>query len=205
MSAGAASMKRALDIAGSLVAIAILSPLLALIALALCRTGPVLFRQIRVGAGGRSFVVLKFRTMTTEASRPAPRSGRIVQARRQDPRVTRLGAVLRRLSLDELPQLFNVLRGDMSLVGPRPHAPGTSGGDLTFEEAVAFYAVRHRVKPGMTGLAQIRGLRGGVDRPEAITARVAADLDYIARWSVWLDLAILLRTLPAVLLGRNAY
>lgn len=212
MSPAAAAAKRAMDILGSLIALILLAPVLAAISLALWPGGPVLFRQRRVGAGGRGFIVLKFRTMTVQASGSAParrglvqaRRG-VVQARRGDPRVTRLGALLRRLSLDELPQLFNVLRGDMSLVGPRPHAPGTSGGAMTFEEAVAFYAVRHRVKPGMTGLAQVSGLRGGIDRPEAITARVAADLDYIARWSVWMDLGILLRTLPAVLGGRNAY
>jgi lipopolysaccharide/colanic/teichoic acid biosynthesis glycosyltransferase len=165
-------------------------------------TGPVLFRQRRIGLDGAPFTVFKFRTMRPQPPRQA--AGPVSQAQPGDRRITRLGAILRRLSLDELPQLFNVLRGEMSLVGPRPHAPHTTAGDFTFEQAIAFYGVRHRVKPGLTGLAQVRGLRGPTDRRDLVAARVAADLDYIERWSPWLDLAILLRTIPAVLIGRNA-
>ncbi|WP_262312313.1 exopolysaccharide biosynthesis polyprenyl glycosylphosphotransferase [Acidiphilium sp. AL] len=192
--------KRLADLVLGSLLLALLAPIMALIAIALRATGPVLFRQRRIGLDGTPFTVLKFRTMRAAASK-----GAILQARRGDPRVTRLGVMLRRLSLDELPQIFNVLRGEMSLVGPRPHAPQTSTGSFTFEAAIAFYGVRHRVKPGLTGLAQVRGLRGPTERPEMIAARVAADLDYIEHWSPWLDLAILLRTVPAVLGGRNAY
>ncbi len=198
----AASAKRGMDIIGAALLSILLSPLLAAIAISLRLSGPVLFRQRRIGLDGVPFTVFKFRTM-----HPQDATGRnipVVQARAGDRRITRLGRVLRRLSLDELPQLVNVLRGDMSLVGPRPHAPHTSGGDFTFEQALAFYRVRHRVKPGLTGLAQVRGLRGPAERRDLVTARVAADLDYIERWSVWLDIAILLRTVPAVLIGRNA-
>ena len=197
-----AAAKRSMDVGGAALLIIVLGPLLALIALALRITGPVLFRQRRIGLDGAPFTVFKFRTMRPQPRRPA--AGPVPQAQPGDRRITRLGAVLRRLSLDELPQLFNVLRGEMSLVGPRPHAPHTSAGDFTFEQAIAFYGVRHRVKPGLTGLAQVRGLRGPTDCRDLVAARVAADLDYIERWSPWLDLAILLRTIPAVLIGRNA-
>jgi exopolysaccharide biosynthesis polyprenyl glycosylphosphotransferase len=194
--------KRSMDVIGASLLIVLLSPLLTLIAVALRTTGPVLFRQRRIGLDGAPFTVFKFRTMRPQPRGPA--AGPVLQAQPGDRRITRLGVVLRRLSLDELPQLFNVLRGEMSLVGPRPHAPHTSAGDFTFEKAIAFYGVRHRVKPGLTGLAQVRGLRGPTDRRDLVAARVAADLDYIERWSLWLDLAILLRTIPAVLIGRNA-
>lgn len=195
-----AAGKRAADMLGAAILLVIAAPLMIVIALALRLGGPVLFRQRRTGRNGAYFTVLKFRTMQATVT------GRFIeQARKGDARITRLGAVLRRFSLDELPQLFNVLRGDMSLVGPRPHAPGTSAGDFTFEQAIGFYGVRHRVKPGLTGLAQVRGLRGPTARPDMVAARVAADLDYIEHWSPWLDVLILLRTIPAVLGGRNAY
>jgi exopolysaccharide biosynthesis polyprenyl glycosylphosphotransferase len=195
----AALYKRTIDLLGAIVLLALTSPLMLIIALLLAPTGPVLFRQRRIGLDGALFTVLKFRTMRPQPARTT------IQAQRADERITRLGAILRRLSLDELPQIFNVLRGDMSLVGPRPHAPHTSAGDFTFEQAIAFYGVRHRIKPGLTGLAQVRGLRGPTGHADMIAARVAADLDYIERWSPGLDLAILLRTIPAVLGGRNAF
>ncbi|MDD2877569.1 MAG: exopolysaccharide biosynthesis polyprenyl glycosylphosphotransferase [Acidiphilium sp.] len=196
-----AAYKRAVDLMGGAVLFVVFAPLMLAIALLLATSGTVLFHQRRIGLDGAPFTVFKFRTM-----RPATRTATAtVQARRDDARITRLGAILRRLSLDELPQILNVVRGDMSLVGPRPHAPQTSAGDFTFEQAIAFYGVRHRVKPGLTGLAQVRGLRGPTDRPDMLAARVAADLDYIEHWSPWLDIAILLRTIPAVLGGRNAY
>ncbi|HQT89585.1 MAG TPA: sugar transferase [Acidiphilium sp.] len=194
-----AAIKRAMDLLVGGVALVMFAPVMAVIALMLCGSGPVLFRQKRVGANGALFDVLKFRSMD------AGGGARIVrQAQQGDRRVTRLGRWLRRSSLDELPQLFNVLRGDMALVGPRPHAPGTEAGDFTFEQATLLYGARHRIKPGMTGLAQVRGLRGPTRTRADVAARVAADLDYIARWSPWLDVMILLRTLPAVIGGRNA-
>jgi len=194
-----AAYKRGFDLLGGLALLIIFGPLMGMIALALRIGGPVLFRQERIGRDGVGFTVLKFRTMRPVATRGT------MQARRGDARITRMGAVLRRLSLDELPQIFNVLRGDMSLVGPRPHAPNTSTGDFTFEQASAFYGVRHRVKPGLTGLAQVRGLRGPTAGVDMVAARVAADLEYIEHWSPWLDIAILLRTVPAVLGGENAF
>ena len=160
----------------------------------------MLFRQRRIGFNDRPFQVFKFRTMFADAADH--------DARRQvlagDPRVTRIGRLLRRTSLDELPQLFNVLRGEMSVVGPRPHAPGTQAGSRRFDEVVANYAARHRVKPGLTGLAQVRGLRGPTPDEEMLLRRVESDLEYIARWSPWLDVQIILRTPLVVLRARNA-
>jgi lipopolysaccharide/colanic/teichoic acid biosynthesis glycosyltransferase len=146
--------------------------------------------------------MLKFRSMHHDPREQVQIRG---QAKRDDPRVTRVGRILRRTSLDELPQIFNVLRGDMSIVGPRPHAPGTRAGGRPFEDVVARYAARHRVRPGLTGLAQVRGLRGETDTEEKLVARVDADLEYIETWSVWLDLVILLRTALVVLRMQNAH
>jgi lipopolysaccharide/colanic/teichoic acid biosynthesis glycosyltransferase len=109
------------------------------------------------------------------------------------------------LSLDELPQLINVLRGDMSLVGPRPHAPGSCAGGTPFEQVTPYYPARHRVRPGITGLAQVRGLRGETDTEDKLIRRVDADLEYIANWSLWLDFAVLVRTPVSILIERNAY
>ncbi len=153
-----------------------------------------------MGLGGAEFLVLKFRTMHHE-----PQSARALrQARRGDPRVTRLGAFLRLTSFDELPQLINVLRGDMSLVGPRPHAPGTCAAGRPFEAVAPGYAARHCVRPGITGLAQVRGWRGETDTVDKLLRRVEADLEYIDRWSIWLDLAVLARTARAVFGMHNA-
>jgi Undecaprenyl-phosphate glucose phosphotransferase len=163
--------------------------------------GSVLFTQERYGFNNKIIKVLKFRTMYVGVE---DRSGgqRTV---RDDPRVTRVGRVLRALSLDELPQLFNVLKGEMSLVGPRPHAIAMKVGDSKYSDAVAEYAQRHRVKPGITGWAQINGLRGEVNSVEKGYVRVQHDLQYIERWSLWLDLKILALTVPAVLSRRNAF
>ncbi|MGA9866819.1 MAG: exopolysaccharide biosynthesis polyprenyl glycosylphosphotransferase [Acetobacteraceae bacterium] len=197
-----ASIKRVEDIAIAIATLIVLAPLMLLIAawIRFDSPGPVLFRQRRVGFAGRDFQMLKFRTMRA-AAEPAG----VRQATRGDARVTRFGAFLRRASFDELPQLFNVLRGDMSLVGPRPHAPGTCAAGRPFETVVPFYPARHRVRPGMTGLAQVRGWRGETDTEEKIVRRVQCDLEYIGGWTVWLDIAVLARTLVAVLSMRNAY
>ena len=175
---------------------------MALIALAvkLDSPGPVLFRQRRTGFNNRDFYVLKFRTMYEDAADPEV----VRQVSEGDPRVTRVGAILRRTSLDELPQIFNVLWGDMSFIGPRPHAPGTRAGGRLFEEVASRYAARHRVKPGLTGLAQVRGWRGPTETEEKLIRRVESDLEYIETWSPWLDLTILVRTLVAVARMRNA-
>jgi Undecaprenyl-phosphate glucose phosphotransferase len=195
-------LKAAEDYVLALAALAFAAVPMALIALAirLDSPGPVLFRQRRTGFNNREFHVLKFRTMHHNAADP----GVVRQVTEGDPRVTRVGAVLRRTSLDELPQILNVLRGEMSFVGPRPHAPGTRAGGRPFEEVADRYAARHRVKPGLTGLAQVRGWRGPTETEEKLIRRVESDLEYIENWSLWLDFTILLRTLLAVARMRNA-
>lgn len=195
--------KRALDLVLAVLLSVPAAVLMLLIAVAirLSGNGPVLFRQTRVGLNGRHFTMLKFRTMRTCAEVP----GYCPQATRDDPRVTWLGRWLRRTSADELPQLFNVLTGTMSLVGPRPHAPGTRAGGRPFEAVSHRYHLRHCVKPGMTGLAQIRGLRGETDTEEKLLRRIDSDLEYISSWTVWADLAILMRTITAIGRMPNAY
>ena len=186
------AVKRALDVGIALlgiVALAIVAPVIAL-AIRLDSPGPVLFRQRRIGFANVGFDIWKFRTMYHHGVEP----GRLMQATRHDRRVTRVGAFLRRWSIDELPQFLNVLAGDMSLVGPRPHAPGTCAGGKPFELVTPRYPARHRVRPGMTGLAQVRGWRGETETSDKLLCRVAADLEYIDTWSLWLDLVILART-----------
>ncbi len=192
-------LKSVEDFALSAVLLLLLAPFMALIAAAvkLDSPGPVFFRQKRLGWGGRSFEIWKFRSMRVHE----PQDGVVQQARRGDPRVTRAGAFLRRTSLDELPQLFNVLRGEMSLVGPRPHAIQH---DHEYAQHIVHYFARHNIKPGITGLAQVRGLRGETRELEAMILRVESDIEYINSWSLWLDLTILIRTLTAFT-GRNAY
>jgi Undecaprenyl-phosphate glucose phosphotransferase len=198
-----AGKKLAFDIIiGSLV-LAVLSPLLALIALAIHfdSPGPVLFRQPRMGFNNRLFTCYKFRTMHhTMADLLGDR-----QATRDDPRVTRIGKWLRALSLDELPQLLNVMKGNMSLVGPRPHPPNTKAADKLFTDVVANYAFRHRVKPGITGWAQVNGWRGETKTFDQIENRVACDLAYIENWSVWFDLRIMMLTVTREILSRHAF
>ena len=197
------AVKRGIDITVSLLVLLLHAPLMLLIAIAvrLDSPGPVLFRQRRIGLHDRPFELLKFRTMQ---HRP-PDRGRLRQTCPHDPRVTRIGALLRRRSFDELPQLWNVLRGEMSLVGPRPHAPGTCAGATPFEQVSERYPRRHGVRPGMTGLAQVRGWRGQTDTEEKLLCRLDSDLEYIATWSLWLDCIILARTVATVLRMRNAY
>jgi len=199
----ASTVKRLEDMILATLLLALLAAPLLLIGLLirLESRGPALFRQRRIGLDGTSFVMWKFRTMRCH---PQP-GGALRQARRGDPRVTRVGAWLRRLSFDELPQLANVLRGEMSLVGPRPHAPGTCAGGKPFEQISPRYAARHRVRPGITGLAQVRGWRGETETEDKLLRRVDSDLEYIETWSLWLDLAILARTAAVVLRMRNAY
>jgi Undecaprenyl-phosphate glucose phosphotransferase len=170
--------------------------------------GPVFFRQKRLGFNNQPFDVLKFRTMTIGNDlEPGVR-----QAQRDDRRVTRVGRFLRRSSLDELPQLFNVLRGEMSLVGPRPHPIWARAdelwpdqGDLPLDAIFSEYASRHRMKPGITGWAQVCGYRGETETPDKMARRVEHDIFYIDNWSLWLDVRILVRTLLAVLVDKNAY
>jgi Undecaprenyl-phosphate glucose phosphotransferase len=189
-------------ILGSLILI-VTGPLLLLVALLIKwdSQGPVFFIQERHGFNNRIIRVIKFRTMHVHVE---DRSGE-QRTTRHDPRVTRVGRILRRLSLDELPQLINVLRGEMSLVGPRPHAVAMKVGGHRYCDAVAEYAQRHRVKPGLTGWAQINGLRGEVNSLEKGHVRIQYDLYYIERWSIWFDLKILALTVPAVLSTRDAF
>jgi len=187
------SAKRALDLYVALIAILLLWPILliAAIAIKLDSTGPVIFKQRRNGLNGKEFVVLKFRTMTVLEDGP-----NVTQASRGDRRVTRVGNFLRRSSIDELPQLFNVLKGDMSVVGPRPHAVAH---DHKYRALIADYDCRFRVKPGLTGWAQINGLRGETATVQQMAQRVRADVWYINNWSVGLDIIILIRTCFEVL------
>ena len=182
------------------VGLILLSPLLLLVALAirLDSKGPVLFKQRRLGFNNDEFMVLKFRSMTVTEDDPAA----ITQAMRADPRVTRVGRFLRRTSLDELPQLINVLRGEMSLVGPRPHAMAHNS---QYAEIIDQYLGRHRVKPGITGWAQVNGLRGETDTLDKMRKRVEYDLHYIDNWSLWFDLRILLLTPFVGFVNKNAY
>jgi exopolysaccharide biosynthesis polyprenyl glycosylphosphotransferase len=191
-----ATFKRGFDAMSSAALLILLSPLYLLIAIVVrCSSaGPILHGQIRVGLDGRTFTMWKFRTMITgaeDASGP-------VFATPNDPRRTPVGAFLRRFSLDELPQIWNVLRGDMSLVGPRPERPEFVEG---FRRTVPGYMLRHSLKAGVTGLAQVHGLRGR----SSIEDRLAYDLEYARRWSFLLDIEILVRTVAQVVAGRNAY
>jgi Undecaprenyl-phosphate glucose phosphotransferase len=199
MSGDALMLKRLEDIVLGALSLLVALPVMALVALAIRidSPGPILFRQRRHGFNGREFTVLKFRSMTA-----APQDDRHVpQAVRDDPRITRVGAFIRRTSLDELPQIINVLRGDMSMVGPRPHAVAHNE---AFGKQIEDYLRRHRVKPGITGWAQVNGYRGETDTLDKMERRIEFDLYYIDNWSLGLDLRILLRTL-AVIIHPNAY
>lgn len=194
--------KRALDLVVASVASIVLLPLLMLVALAirLESPGPVLFRQMRVGQGNRQFRIFKFRSMRVDRSDAAGHQS----ASRADERITRVGRIIRRTSIDELPQLLNVLRGEMSMVGPRPHALGSTAGDELFWHASQQYWLRHALKPGITGLAQIRGFRGATERVEDLARRVRCDLEYLSNWSLWGDIGIMLKTIRVVI-HKNAY
>jgi Undecaprenyl-phosphate glucose phosphotransferase len=178
-------------------------PLMLLIALAikLDSRGPVFFKQMRYGFNNTLIRVWKFRSMYTDMADVHCD----VQTRKDDPRITRVGHFLRQSSLDELPQLFNVLLGSMSLVGPRPHALSTKANGSLFTDIVDRYAARHRVKPGITGWAQVNGWRGETDTVEKIQKRVDFDLYYIDNWSIWLDIKILIKTVFVILKDDNAY
>lgn len=192
-------VKRASDIVLASVALLLVSPLLLAIAIAvkLSSPGPVLFRQRRYGLDGREIHVYKFRSMTVTED-----GGHIQQATRDDRRVTRVGALLRRYSLDELPQFINVLQGRMSVVGPRPHAVAHSE---MYRKLIKGYMIRHKVKPGITGWAQVNGFRGETRTLDRMESRIAYDLAYLRHWSLQLDLWIVLKTLLVVVNDRNAY
>jgi len=192
-------LKRASDIVLATLILILISPLLLLTAIGvkLSSPGPAIFKQRRYGLDGREIIVYKFRTMRVSEDGAA-----IEQAQRDDPRVTPLGQWLRRLSLDELPQFFNVLQGRMSVVGPRPHA--VAHNEL-YRKLVKGYMLRHKVRPGITGWAQVNGLRGETATVEKMKARIDYDLDYLRNWSLRLDLYIVVKTVWTVVRGQNAY
>ena len=196
-------MKAAFDRCVALLALVALSPLMLGVALAVKFTsrGPVLFKQKRHGFNNELIEIYKFRSLYVDQCDPT--ASKIVT--KNDSRVTPVGRFIRKSSMDELPQLFNVLKGDLSLVGPRPHAVESRQADTLYEQVVDGYFARHRVKPGITGWAQVNGWRGGTDTPEKLQRRVEHDLHYIENWSVLLDLRILLRTPFALLKTENAY
>lgn len=193
------ALKRVLDVGGASVALIVFAPIMLIAAVLIKSTspGPVFFRQIRNGFSGRAFRIYKFRTMRVLEDGPT-----VVQATKNDPRVTAIGKWLRKTSIDELPQIFNVLSGDMSLVGPRPHAAAHNS---EYEQIIGNYAFRHHVKPGITGLAQVNGYRGETRALELMQKRVEYDLRYINNWSLWLDVAILLRTAAVTFARPTAY
>jgi putative colanic acid biosynthesis UDP-glucose lipid carrier transferase len=182
-----------------LIALILLSPLMLIIALLikLDSPGPVIFRQSRTGWNGKEFHIWKFRSMRLHQAN----DGEVKQATKDDARMTRIGRFIRKTSIDELPQLFNVLSGSMSMVGPRPHAIEHNS---DYDKRIRAYMTRHRIKPGITGLAQISGYRGETDTLDKMKKRVEYDMQYINNWSFWLDLEILLKTIPA-LLRDDAY
>ena len=203
LSAIAAALKRAEDLVlGSVILVAI-APLLLIVAIAikLDSAGPVLFAQQRQGFHGRTFKLWKFRTMYHETCD----EGAVRQTSRDDHRVTTVGRFLRRFSIDEMPQFINVLRGDMSIVGPRPHALGMTSAGLPMTEVLKGYSARHRVKPGITGWAQVNGCRGEIDSHDKLRRRVSLDCFYIDHWSLWFDFWIIVRTGALLLVDSDAY
>jgi Undecaprenyl-phosphate glucose phosphotransferase len=199
LSAVQRNLKQAMDRIFAAMSLVLLMPFFAVItaAIRLESPGPAFFLQTRIGFNGRPFKIFKFRTMSTLDDGPV-----VVQATRNDKRVTPLGALLRKLSIDEVPQLLNVLRGEMSLVGPRPHALAH---DNEYDRLIATYAIRHKMKPGITGWAQVNGFRGETPEIAMMKQRVESDLWYIEYWSLWLDIRILLVTVVRVLKPDNAY
>lgn len=199
MIGSSALTKAVMDYCVASVALIMLGPLM-LITAALIKVtspGPVLFRQLRHGIDGQVFSVLKFRSMRLHDEGP----DKLTQATKHDTRITAVGRFIRKTSIDELPQLFNVLAGDMSIVGPRPHAVVHNE---FYSDKIRAYMSRHRVKPGLTGLAQVNGLRGETASVEQMARRVQYDLSYINNWSIWLDFKIMLRT-AFVVIGKDVY
>ena len=196
------AVKRAMDVAVAATLLLLLSPVLLAVAAAVKLTsrGPVFFAQRRWGRGNAPFRLYKFRSMYVDRQ---DQSG-IAHTVQNDPRVTAVGRFIRKYSLDELPQLINVLKGDMSLVGPRAHVLGMHAMGVRYEDLVPEYFARHIVRPGMTGLAQVRGFRGEVADEAHARGRVACDLEYIRTFSLWQDIKIMVLTVPAVLFGYAA-
>lgn len=197
------AIKRLCDIVGALLCLVALAPVLLGIAIAIRLESPggALFKQRRFGQNGQTFMIWKFRSMKAETSDP---TGSKLTTRNDD-RVTRVGAFLRRTSFDELPQLFNILTGDLSFVGPRPHPSGATANGVLYDVLIPEFSARYRVRPGLTGLAQCSGLRGNTDTEQKLIDRFAADMRYVENWSLGLDAIIVLRTIGHLLRGENAY
>ncbi|OQP83948.1 exopolysaccharide biosynthesis protein [Rhizobium rhizosphaerae] len=196
-------LKRAMDIVVSLSALIVLAPVLLLVCLAikLDSRGPIFFSQERWGRNCTKIRVLKFRSMRTDLCDVTG----VAQTVKNDPRITRVGAFLRKSNIDELPQLINVLKGDMSLVGPRCHAIGMLAAGILYEDLCPNYHQRHAMRPGMTGMAQMRGLRGPTDRASKARARVASDLYYVNNFNIMLDIRIILGTIRSELSGGKGF
>jgi len=196
-------LKRLSDIVLASVLLILVSPIMLLIAISIkiSMPGPVLFKQKRYGLDGEEIKVYKFRTMK-QCDNEKNSEKNVVQATRNDPRVTELGAILRKSSLDELPQFFNVLQGRMSVVGPRPHAVAHNE---EYRKLIKGYMTRHKVKPGITGWAQVNGSRGETDTIEKMESRIRYDLDYLRHWSLGLDSMIIMRTVLMMFRDKNAY
>ncbi len=195
--------KRLVDIVVALNAIIVFLPVFIIvpILIKLEDPGPVFFRQKRFGYGNKLFDCLKFRSMYLADC--ADKEIRLTE--RDDPRVMRIGKFIRRTSLDELPQFLNVLMGDMSVVGPRPHPPGVKAGSRTYEEVIGNFSDRYCVKPGLTGLAQVNGARGNTFTEVDIRRRFDYDMEYIRNWSLWLDIVIIARTMVIGFVSKNAF
>jgi polysaccharide biosynthesis protein PslA len=195
--------KRMFDIAIAGAALLFLAPLLIVIAVLIKVTspGPVLFHQYRYGYRNRFFKIYKFRSMRTNVCDAAG----VKQTIEGDSRITPIGKILRKTSLDEIPQLLNVIKGDMSLVGPRPHVPGMLAADLPYEDLVPYYFQRHTARPGITGLAQVNGCRGSTVESNRAISRIDYDLDYIEKWSLGMDIMIILRTIQREFLSGSGY
>ena len=197
-------IKRIFDILGSAIGLILLLPLLILVAIwiKIDSKGPVFFMQNRWGTGAQPFQIYKFRSMTQATSSASSDGEAVVQTTQNDMRVTKVGTFIRRTSIDELPQLINILKGDMSIVGPRPHAVGHN---KEYRGLVKGYMLRHKVKPGLTGWAQIHGFRGETDTIDKMEKRVEYDLEYLRNWTPMLDIYVILRTVKLVVTGKNAY
>ncbi len=199
MGASKSIAKRAFDLAFALMALAFLSPILIVVAILvkLDSKGPVFFLQRRSGLNGKLFHIYKFRSMTVTDD-----GDKVVQAKANDQRVTRVGKILRKTSIDEVPQLINIMRGEMSFVGPRPHALAH---DREFAQSALRYNDRFQARPGLTGLAQVRGYRGEIMSAQDLQGRIDSDIEYIERWSLALDVTTILKTIPLVFKDSNAY
>ncbi len=199
----AALSKRAFDITVSGLTLLFFAPMLIVISIAIkvSSPGPILFHQYRYGFRNKRFKIYKFRSMRTDSG---DRTG-IRQTVQGDTRVTRVGRILRKTSLDEIPQLINVIKGDMSLVGPRPHVPGMLAANVLYEDLVPYYFQRHIARPGITGLAQVSGCRGSTAEASSAISRIDYDLEYIEKWSLRMDVLIILRTVRREFLSGSGY